>query len=94
MRSRVPKPAQLRAAPAPRQCITFNRDLLGLCLGFFCFGYNWYLLVTWLPDYLMQVRHLSVMKAGFSAAIPFLDLCRMRALGGLDRGSPDPSRLG
>src|SRR5713226_361088 len=31
----------------------FNRNLLGICLGFFCFDYYWYVLVTWLPDYLV-----------------------------------------
>jgi MFS transporter, ACS family, D-galactonate transporter len=70
------------AHPGKRHWITFNRDLLGLCLGFFCFGYNWYLLVTWLPDYLMQVRHLSILKAGFSAAVPFLVFAASEALGG------------
>jgi MFS transporter, ACS family, D-galactonate transporter len=65
-----------------RRVITFNRDLLGLCLGFLCFGYNWFLLVTWLPDYLMQVRHLSIMKAGFSAALPFLIFAVCEPLGG------------
>jgi MFS family permease len=66
----------------PVRGITLNRNLLGLCLGFFCFGYNWYLLVTWLPDYLMEVRHLSVLKAGFSAALPFLVFAVGEPLGG------------
>lgn len=66
----------------PARGITLNRDLLGLCLGFFCFGYNWYLLVTWLPDYLMEVRHLPVLKAGFSAALPFLVFTVGEPLGG------------
>ncbi|PYU99013.1 MAG: hypothetical protein DMG26_17265 [Acidobacteria bacterium] len=30
--------------------IHLSRDLVGICVGFFCFGYYWYLLVTWLPD--------------------------------------------
>ena len=30
-----------------------NRNLLGICLGFFCFDYYWYFLVNWLPDYLV-----------------------------------------
>ncbi len=49
-----------------------NRDMIGICLGFFCFDYYWYLLVTWLPDYMMTVRKLDIMKAGISAALPFL----------------------
>ena len=48
-----------------------NRNLLGICLGFFCFDYYWYLLVNWLPKYLVDVRHFTLMKAGFYAALPF-----------------------
>ena len=55
-----------------RKPLTFNRNLLGASLGFFCFGYYNYLLVTWLPDYLMEVRHLTLLKAGFLAAIPYI----------------------
>jgi MFS family permease len=52
--------------------ITINRNLVGSCLGFFCLGYYGYLLVTWLPDYLVQVRGLSILKAGVYASLPFL----------------------
>ncbi len=59
-------------APAPRKPLTFNRNLVGASLGFFCFGYYNYLLVTWLPDYLVEVRHVPLLKAGFLAAIPYV----------------------
>ncbi|MGH9469445.1 MAG: MFS transporter [Terriglobia bacterium] len=49
-----------------------NRDLAGICIGFFCFDYYWYLFVTWIPDYLVTARHLTVLKAGLYAAAPFL----------------------
>jgi MFS transporter, ACS family, D-galactonate transporter len=49
-----------------------NRDLIGICLGFFCFDYYWYLLVTWLPDYLVTARHLTILGAGFFSALPVL----------------------
>jgi nitrate/nitrite transporter NarK len=65
-----------------RRGLTFNRNLFGLCLGYFCYGYFWYLLVTWLPDYLMQVRHLPVLKAGFYAALPFLIFAVSEPVGG------------
>jgi len=48
-----------------------SRDLIGICLGFFCFDYYWYLLVTWLPDYLVTVRHLTILKAGLYASLPY-----------------------
>ena len=46
------------------------RDLFGICLGFFCFDYYWSLLVTWLPDYLVTVRHFTLLKAGISRLCP------------------------
>ncbi len=70
--------ARARAARAPvlpgaglGRIVHFNRNLLGICLGFFCFDYFWYLMVTWLPDYLYQERHLGIVKAGLYAALPY-----------------------
>ena len=62
--------------------VTFNRDLAGLCLGFFCFGYYWYLLVTWLPDYLVTVRHFTLLKAGLYASLPYFVFGLSQLLGG------------
>ena len=58
-------------APRPRSTALLNRNLLGICLGFFCFDYYWYVLVTWLPDYLVTVRQLSIVQAGFYASLVF-----------------------
>ncbi len=85
--SRAPGPAssapvEAPSAPAPRPYITLNRDLLGICLGFFCFDYYWYLLVTWLPDYLVTVRHLSIPKAGFYASLPYFVFGISEPIGG------------
>ena len=49
-----------------------SRNLIGICLGFFCFDYYWYLLLTWLPDYLVTVRHLTILKAGLYSSLPYL----------------------
>jgi MFS transporter, ACS family, D-galactonate transporter len=59
-----------------------NRNLIGICLGFLCFDYYWYLLVTWLPDYLVTVRHLTIMKAGFFASLPFFVFGISEPIGG------------
>jgi MFS transporter, ACS family, D-galactonate transporter len=56
---------------APNSTFLFNRNLLGICLGFFCFDYFWYLMLTWLPDYLFEVRHMSIIKAGLFASLPY-----------------------
>jgi MFS family permease len=70
------------SAPLPPRQIHFNRNLLGMCLGFFCFDYYWYLYVTWLPDYLVTVRHLSLVRAGFYSALPYFVFGACQPLGG------------
>jgi MFS transporter, ACS family, D-galactonate transporter len=63
--------------------VTFNRNLLGLSLGYLCFGYYGYLLLTWLPDYLMQVRRLTLLRAAVFTALPFLVWALSEPAGGL-----------
>jgi len=80
----VRKPRLPQAPPggAPRRRFRFNRKLLGICLGFFGFDYYWYLLVTWLPDYLVTGRHLTLMRAGFYAALPYCAFAVCQPIGG------------
>jgi MFS transporter, ACS family, D-galactonate transporter len=59
-----------------------NRNLVGICLGFFCFDYYWYLLVGWLPDYLVTVRHLTILRAGIYTALPFFVFGISEPIGG------------
>jgi MFS transporter, ACS family, D-galactonate transporter len=60
----------------------WNRNLLGICLGFFCFDYYWYVLVTWLPDYLVTVRHLTIVQAGFYTSLAFFTFGVAEPIGG------------
>jgi MFS transporter, ACS family, D-galactonate transporter len=83
MQNRIRAGATRVASGAPRRRIfTYNRNLLGICLGFFCFDYYWYLLVTWLPDYLVTVRGLTILKAGFFAALPYFVFGASEPIGG------------
>jgi MFS transporter, ACS family, D-galactonate transporter len=59
-----------------------NRNLLGICLGFFCFDYYWYLYLNWLPDYLAEVRHLSLARMGVYATLPFFVFGVSEPIGG------------
>lgn len=59
-----------------------DRNLLGLCLAHLGFSYYWYLLVTWLPDYLVESRGLPLQKAGAYAVIPYLVFSIAEPLGG------------
>jgi ACS family D-galactonate transporter-like MFS transporter len=77
-----PRAAGQEAARFGRRGVTFNRNLLGICLGFFCFDYYWYLFVTWLPDYLVTVRHLTILRAGLYAALPYFVFGVSEPIGG------------
>ena len=67
---------------ARRRFVSFDRNLLGICLGFFCWDYYFYLFLTWLPDYLMTVRHFHLLAAGLYAALPYLVFMVSEPLGG------------
>ncbi len=81
---RAARPALLSAAPASpiRWQALLNRNLLGICLGFFCFDYYWYVLVTWLPDYLVTVRHLSLVRTGLYGSLVFFTFGVSEPIGG------------
>jgi ACS family D-galactonate transporter-like MFS transporter len=49
-----------------------NRTVLGISIGFFCWDYFWYFLITWLPIYLMTVRHVSLGNIRLFGSLPFL----------------------
>ncbi|MGA8185256.1 MAG: MFS transporter [Terriglobia bacterium] len=83
-KAQPPLPAE---APGPQgrrrfRLAHFDRNLLGVCLGFFCFDYFWYLMLTWLPDYLYEARHLDIIKAGLFSAMPYAVFGVCQPLGG------------
>ncbi len=43
----------------------------GLSLGFAAYGYTFYLFLTWLPGYLVQAMHMSILKSAGYSAIPW-----------------------
>lgn len=43
----------------------------GLTIGFAAYGYTFYLFLTWLPGYLVQTMHMSIIKSAGYAAIPW-----------------------
>jgi ACS family glucarate transporter-like MFS transporter len=54
-----------------RQVLT-SRMLLGVYLGQYCINVLTYFFVTWFPIYLVKERGLSILQAGFTAALPAL----------------------
>src|SRR5471032_2757533 len=55
--------------PAVRQLLG-NRMLLGVYIGQYCITTLTYFFLTWFPVYLVSERHMTILKAGFIAALP------------------------
>lgn len=56
--------------------------MLVLTFGFFCLLYVLYTFVTWVPSYLVEERHMTVLKSGFATSIPWLCAFLVGMLGG------------
>jgi len=66
---RQPQPQQLAAAgPGWRELLS-SRSAWATFLGLFCHNYNWYLLLTWLPTFLIRERHYSLQTMAVYNAI-------------------------
>ncbi|MDR5760995.1 MFS transporter [Caballeronia sp. LZ035] len=55
--------------PVVKQLMT-NRMLLGVYLAQYCINVLTYFFLTWFPIYLVQARHMTILKAGFVASLP------------------------
>jgi ACS family glucarate transporter-like MFS transporter len=47
-----------------------NRMLLGVYIAQYCLNTLTYFFLTWFPVYLVQERHMTILKAGFVASLP------------------------
>ncbi len=74
--------AEYRAAGAGGSWGRVDRNLLGLAITNVGYGYYFYLMVTWLPAYLVQMRHLPLRTAGAYAVIPYLTFALGEPIGG------------
>jgi len=60
-----------------------ERMLVGIYIGQFCITTLTYFFITWFPVYLVQARHMSILRGGFAAALPALCGSVGGVLGGL-----------
>jgi len=49
-----------------------QRMLVGIYIGQFCINTLTTFFLTWFPSYLVKARHMSILQAGFAAAVPAL----------------------
>ena len=56
----------------PWRTLLTTPSVLLLWAQYFCFSYGWWFYVTWLPTYLLDVRHLEVKQGALLASLPLL----------------------
>jgi MFS transporter, ACS family, D-galactonate transporter len=74
-------------APIDWLALVRNRALVGLSIGFFCWDFYWYFVISWLPSYLMNVRHVTLPHLALFGALPFVVFAVAEALGGWGAGA-------
>jgi ACS family glucarate transporter-like MFS transporter len=65
------------------QMLLSQRMLVGIYLGQFCINTLTYFFITWFPVYLVQARHMSILKGALAVAIPALCGSAGGILGGI-----------
>ncbi len=61
--------------------------LVGISIGFFCWDYFWYFVISWLPSYLYSVRGVALPRLALFGALPFLIFAGAEAIGGWGAGA-------
>ncbi len=67
-----PPAALTQKHTVPWSRIGASRDVWLLVIADFCYGFNLWIYLTWLPTYLMQARHFSFKEIGVFGALPLL----------------------
>jgi MFS family permease len=62
--------------------ILSRRQAWGTFFGLFCLNYIWYFVLSWLPKYLTQERHLTTEAMAIYGSLPFWGVAGMSALCG------------
>lgn len=59
-----------------------NRKVQGIFLGYFCYGYVWFLYISWLPSYLYDELGFSIKETGWWAGFAYGTLALVVILAG------------
>ena len=70
-REQAAAPSVALHVPTLREILR-ERSLWGTCAGLFCGNYVLYFLLTWLPSYLVQERHLTMQSMGRVGGVAYL----------------------
>jgi sugar phosphate permease len=66
------KPAvmETRAANVPWATLIQSPNMWAIMCAYFTYVYCLYIFLTWLPSYLVEARHFTLLKVGFLASLP------------------------
>jgi ACS family D-galactonate transporter-like MFS transporter len=80
----VANPASLASSanPVDWPALLTHPTLAGISIGFFCWDYFWYFVISWLPSYLYSVRGVALPRLALFGALPFLIFAVAEAIGG------------
>jgi MFS family permease len=82
--------ANLANPPNPRKiawrALVTHPTLVGISIGFFCWDYFWYFVISWLPSYLYSVRGVELPRLALFGSLPFLIFALAEAIGGWGAG--------
>ncbi|MEJ2009623.1 MAG: MFS transporter [Acidobacteriota bacterium] len=67
----------------PWSALFSSKDVWGLTLSYFCYGYTAYIFFTWFFIYLTTVRGLNLKTGSYYTMLPFVAMASCSALGGV-----------
>lgn len=67
----------------PWRVLLRSRDVWGITLSYFCYGYVAYIFFTWFFIYLTTVRGLNIRTSSFYTMLPFVAMAVCSAVGGV-----------
>ena len=71
-----------RAGHAPWSTLARHRDVWAISGGYLCLLYVLYTFVTWVPSYLVQDRHMTILRSGLATSIPWVCAFAVAVLAG------------
>jgi len=67
-----PAPVEKEAANVPWETLLRSPNMWAIMCAYFTYVYCLYIFLTWLPSYLVDFRHFTLLKVGLFASLPLL----------------------
>ena len=74
---------QREGANVPWATLVRSPNMWAIMCAYFTYVYSLYIFLTWLPSYLVEYRHFTLLKVGFLASLPLFAMVIGDTVGGL-----------